>query len=89
LEREREKLIAEKQAFQAGLEKTARNLGRCQADNAKLCIIGEELVNAYRNKGIGAALLQKEPLTEIKKVELEQIAEKYRQEIEQHRIRKK
>jgi predicted RND superfamily exporter protein len=89
LEREQEKMTAEKKALQSDLEKTTRNLGRCEVNNAKLCIIAEELVNAYRNKGIGAAILQKEPLTEIKKVELEQLAEKYRQEIEQQRIKKK
>ncbi|HVP77592.1 MAG TPA: hypothetical protein VMV04_06830 [Thermodesulfobacteriota bacterium] len=89
LERERERMTSEKQALQAELEKTTRNLGRCEANNAKLCIIAEEAVNAYRNKGVGAAILQKEPLTEIKKVELEQLAEKYRQEIEQQKIKKK
>ena len=89
LEREQEKMMTEKKALQAELEKTTRNLGRCEVNNAKLCIIAEEVVNAYRNKGVGAAILQKEPLTEIKKVELEQLAEKYRQEIDRQRIKTK
>jgi uncharacterized membrane protein YgaE (UPF0421/DUF939 family) len=89
LEREKEKVMAEKQTVQAELEKTTRNLGQCEVNNAKLCIIAEEVVKAYQDKGIGAALLGKEPLTQIKKVELEELVQRYRQEIEQQRIRKK
>jgi chromosome segregation ATPase len=89
LEREKERVTGETRALRAELEKTIRNVGRCEVNNARLCIIAEELVKAYRDKGVGAALLQKEPLTEIKKVELEQLAEKYRQEIEQQKLKKK
>lgn len=89
LERDQAKMTAEKQAVQTELEKTTRTVGRCEVNNAKLCLIAEELLKAYMNKGIGAALLQKEPLTEIKKVELEQLSETYRKEIEQQRIKKK
>jgi hypothetical protein len=46
-------------------------------------------VKAYKNKGIGAAILEKEPLTQIKKVELEQLTQKYKEEIEKLRITKK
>jgi chromosome segregation ATPase len=89
LERQRERIVREKQALQAELERTIQNLGRCGVNNANLCIIAEELVKAYQDKGIGAAILGKEPLTQIKKVELEQLAETYRQEIEKQKIKKK
>jgi hypothetical protein len=63
-------------------------LSSCEESNASLCIIGEELVKAYKNKGITTAILEKEPLTQIKKVELEQLAQKYKENIEQLKIKK-
>ena len=46
-------------------------------------------MKAYKNKGVKDAILEKEPLTQIKKVELEQLAQKYKEEIEQQKIKKK
>ncbi len=89
LESQQKKLTAEKQVLQAELEKTKRNLGQCEVNNAKLCILAEEVIQAYWNKGIGATLMQKEPLTQIRKVELEQLTQAYREEVEKLRIRKK
>jgi hypothetical protein len=83
------KIKGEKDALKAQLKKTTTKLSSCEANNANLCIIGDELVKAYNNKGIGAAILEKEPLTQIKKVELEQLTQKYKEEIEKLRITKK
>jgi chromosome segregation ATPase len=88
LDREQKKTASEKQALQAGLEKATRDFGQCEANNATLCLIAEELVKAYRNKGIGAVVLEKEPLTQVKKVDLEQLTQRYREEIEQQRMRR-
>jgi len=89
LERDLKKMAGEKEALQAELKNTIRNLGHCEVNNGKLCMIADELVKAYRNKGLGAAIMEKEPLTQIKKVELEQLTQKYQEEIEQQKIRKK
>jgi len=89
LERDLKKVKGEKDALQAQLKKTTQNLKNCEVNNANLCIIGEELVKAYKNKGVKDAILEKEPLTQIKKVELEQLAQKYKEEIEQQKIKKK
>lgn len=89
LERDLKKVKGEKDALLAQLKKTKQNVSSCEESNANLCIIGEELVQAYRNKGVKDALLEKEPLTQIKKVEMEKLAQKYREEIEQQKIRKK
>ena len=88
LERDLKKVKGEKDALQVQLKKTTQSLDSCQINNAKLCIIGEELVKSYRNKGVKDAILEKEPLTQIKKVELEQLAQKYKEEIEQQKIKK-
>lgn len=82
-------LRAEHQRLQGELEKTTGHLGRCEQHNAALCLIAEELLDAYSKKGVGATLLGKEPITQIKKVELEQFIQKYQRAIEQQRLRKK
>jgi chromosome segregation ATPase len=88
LERDLKKVKGEKDALQAQLKKTTQKLSSCEESNANLCIIGEELVKAYKNKGITTAILEKEPLTQIKKVELEQLTQKYKENIEQLKIKK-
>lgn len=89
LEQGLKKTTGEKQALQTELKKTTQDLAHCASNNAELCIIADELLTKYRNKGVGAALLEKEPLLQVKKVELEQLTQKYREEIEQLRISKK
>jgi len=89
LERDLKKMKGEKDALQARLKKTTQNLSNCGVNNANLCIIVDELIKAYRNKGVKDAILEKEPLTQIKKVEAEQLTQKYREEMEQQKIKKK
>jgi predicted nucleic acid-binding Zn-ribbon protein len=75
--------------LQSDLKKTTQDLKRCVSNNAELCLIAEELLKKYRQKGLGAVLAEKEPLTEIRKVELEQFTQKYREEIERLKVEKK
>jgi chromosome segregation ATPase len=89
LERDLKKVKGEKEALQGELKAATRSLNECEKHNASLCIIAEDLVKAYRNKGVGAAILEKDPLLQIKKVDLEHLTRKYREEIEQQRIKKK
>jgi uncharacterized membrane-anchored protein YhcB (DUF1043 family) len=89
LDHELKKMKEEKQTVQAALHNTSQELGKCAANNAELCLIAEELVKKYQGKGLGAVLAGKEPLTQIKRVELEKLAQQYREEIEQLKIRKK
>ncbi len=77
---------AETKSVQAEMKKTLQNLEQCRSNNADLCIIAEELVKKYRNKGVGEALLQKEPMTQIEKVKIEEITQQYREEIEHKTI---
>lgn len=89
LDRELKKTAGEKQTLQADLKKTTRELGTCSSNNAELSLIAEELVKKYKDKGLGAVLLEKEPLTQVRKVELEQLSSQYQEEIEQKKITKK
>jgi chromosome segregation ATPase len=84
-ERER-RLLAEQEALESQIRKTNRDLERCEEHNATLCIIAEELVEKYKAKGVVKTILQNEPLTQIKKVELEQFVEEYHDRIEAQRV---
>jgi myosin protein heavy chain len=81
------KVTGEKQALHAGLQKTTKDLGQCAANNARLSVLSEELLKKYRNKGLGTILIANEPLTQIKKVELEKLTQQYQEEIEQQKIK--
>jgi hypothetical protein len=89
LDRELRKTAGEKQILQTDLKRTTRELGTCSSNNAELALIAEELVKKYKNKGLGSVLLEKEPLTQVRKVELEQLTSQYQEEIEQKKITKK
>ena len=88
LEGSLKKVTGEKQAFNTELQKKTKDLGQCVANNARLSILSEELLKKYRNKGLGTILLANEPLTQIKKVELEKLTQQYQEEIEKQKIKK-
>ncbi len=82
------KVTGEKQTLQVQQQQTTKDLGQCTSNNAKLIIISDELLTKYRKKGLGTMLLQNEPLTQIKKVELEKLTDQYQDEIDQQKIKK-
>jgi chromosome segregation ATPase len=67
---------------------TDRDLRRCAEHNARLCVLAEELVVLYENKGVLSAVMQKEPLTQIKKVEVEGLGREYADKIAELRREK-
>jgi len=87
-EAEIKRFSAEQQALQANLAKHQERLERSEANNAKLCVVAEELLEKYKNKGVFTALSQSEPLTQLKKVELEKLVQEYSQLIEQDKVKK-
>ncbi|MGD9161302.1 MAG: hypothetical protein PVG39_23010 [Desulfobacteraceae bacterium] len=80
LEKDRDDRIAE-------LRSLENRMKSCTKKNARLCIIAEELLNRYENKGIMSTLLEKEPMTQIKKVELDTLTREYKENIEKQRER--
>lgn len=79
--KERNKMIhaltVEKEDLTNNLQETSSTLNRCVKHNKRLCVLSEELINAYENKGTGTALLQGEPFTQLKKVEIEKLVQAY------------
>jgi hypothetical protein len=78
----------ERRDLEAELKKSAQRLDRCAGHNAALAEIATELVDRYQQKGVMGAILQKEPLTQMKKVELEHLVQEYRETIDRQRLRK-
>lgn len=89
LEHDLKNMTGERDKVQSELKRSGQALERCETNNARLVVMAEDLLKKYKDKGIGKAIMEKEPLTQIKKVELEQLAQEYKEEIEQLKIRKK
>ena len=79
-------LKADKAELGASLSETEFSLKRCKKHNVNLCKISEDLVSAYHAKGLGKTILQTEPLTQLKKVELEQMVQEYLDKIDTHNL---
>ena len=58
----------------------------CEGNNAKLYQYGTEVLSQYRHKGCTAALLQAEPVTGLKRVEIENLMEDYRDKFDQQKL---
>ncbi len=86
LDQEMKQVAGEKQGVLADLKKKQQELEQCKSYNADLCLIAEELVEKYKSKGLGSVILQKEPLTQINRVKLEQAAQKYLDQIRQKKV---
>ena len=80
VEAERAKLTAE-------LATEAQTRRSCQADNVELADIADEALDRYEDKGCFSAMLQKEPLTGIKRARVENLVEGYRDQVEALRAR--
>lgn len=58
----------------------------CGKKNVMLYRYGSELIERYRNKGVLDALLQREPVTQLKQVEMENVVQDYATKLDQERV---
>jgi chromosome segregation ATPase len=86
---ELDKLADAKKAVDSKLKKRDEDLDLCRTKNAELVSIGNDLVVKYKNKGVVSAIASKEPLTQIKKVELEKMTLEYADKIKELKIENK
>jgi chromosome segregation ATPase len=73
--------------LEVNLRDTSQTLNRCESNNARLCILADELLKEYEDKGVFTSILQHEPLTQVKKVELEKFIQEYKEKIEQAKLK--
>ncbi len=85
--KEQLKQTAKKQTeLEAELAKQKNNFSICYENNKKLYDINGKLLNRYENKGLGDVLEQKEPFTGIKQVEIENLVQDYRYQLDDLRV---
>lgn len=80
------KLTAQKDELTSDLLETRSGLRRCEKHNVRLCKLTEELADSYYNKSVGASLMQAEPFTQLKKVEMEKLVQKYKDRIDDNNL---
>ncbi|MDE2366152.1 MAG: DNA repair protein [Betaproteobacteria bacterium] len=90
-----EELSGQRKQLEADLKNTASALAKqseqrklCEANNAELYRIGRDLVGWYSAKGPLNAILEAEPFTRMKSVEMENLLENYRDKLESQHLEK-
>jgi chromosome segregation ATPase len=86
LEEDIEKIKAERADLRNEMDRVRKEIDLCLAHNARLCVIAQELVEKYKEKGVVEALMNQEPLTQIEKVELERFLQEYEQKIRENNM---
>ena len=75
-----------RQELEAQLQRHKDNFSFCYANNKKLYDISSQLLTRYENKSFGDVLKQKEPFTGFKQVELENLVQDYRYQMDDLKI---
>jgi hypothetical protein len=79
---------AELKDANAAIEQNKNNTLACEARNEKLYQYDQALLERYQNKGVWAALIQREPFVGAEKVEIEKTVQQYREKLAAERIQK-
>lgn len=69
-------------ALEEKLQVQTNNFGVCYGNNKQLLELNHELLERYQNKGVFAALRQKEPFTGVSQVEVENLVQDYRYKLD-------
>ncbi len=88
-----EELSGQRKQLEQDLKNTTGTLAKqneqrklCEAHNGELYQIGRELADWYTSKGAMSAILEAEPFTAMKRVEMENLLETYRDKLEGQRL---
>ena len=76
-------MTAGKNTLETSLRKVNEDLDVCRTHNGRLCAIADDLVKARARNG---SFLQKEPLVQIKRIELEKITQDYCDKIDAEKL---
>jgi hypothetical protein len=68
------------------LEQSKASGASCEAKNLQLYTYSQELLNRYQKKGVWAALSQKEPLTGLNEVSMENVVQEYREKLKSQKL---
>lgn len=70
------------------IARQAQSMQVCQDNNAKLYAVSQELLDRYHRKGVWDALLQKEPVTGLREVQMQNILQEYEDRAQALRVAK-
>jgi len=87
LSAQRKQLEQDLKNTMAALEKQTERRKLCETNNGELYRIGLELVGWYNRKGPFNAILEAEPFTRMKSIEMENLLEDYRDKVEDQRLK--
>lgn len=73
----------------SNLQDESRRLQVCREQNGRLASLGLELIASYQQKSCKDAVLQREPFTGLKKVEMENLVEVWRDRLERDQVSNK
>jgi DNA repair exonuclease SbcCD ATPase subunit len=68
----------ERTTLQQTVARKNADLDACSKDNVTLYQTSLDLIERYENKGVWDAMLEREPVTQLKRVELENVVQDYR-----------
>ena len=80
---------SEKNLLQETVVSQAQQIETCESHNVKLLQVNHDLLGQYENKGFFDAMLQREPITGLKGVELENIVQDYQDRLDRLEFKKK
>lgn len=80
---------SQKQRLEQNLGARDKELSVCETKNKKLYQYQVEMINRAQSRGSLDALLEMEPLTQVKRVEIENLLEEYRDKIDNEQIVKR
>ena len=89
LDRTQKQTFRSLQDREKDLKTLDKKYDQCAEHNVRLYGISGELLKRYEQKGILGTMLQKEPFTQIKKVELEKLVQDYKERIDRQRAESK
>jgi chromosome segregation ATPase len=78
---------AELAEVRQGLERSKTDTATCEAKNLKLYSYSQDLLQAYRKKGVWASLAQKEPVLGLKEVDVENVVQEYKLKFASQKIK--
>jgi hypothetical protein len=78
---------AELAQIKQGLERSKAETASCETKNLTLYSYAQDVLRAYRNKGVWAALSQKDPVLGLKEVEVQNVVQEYQLKFASQRVK--
>ena len=81
-----QKSLAEITRYQTQVAKLNKDLAASEAKNLQLYKYSVELMDRYQNKGVWTSMAQMEPFTGLKRVEIENLLDEYRDKLDAQKV---